>query len=237
MHYRANADNAYDRDILHNVFDGENYRNLRRTQVCEGSEYRFFDKPTDIALSLGTDGFTLFKRRRRGTSVAWPLIVVNLNLPPRIQNQLENVICVGVVPGPKQCKDLNSFLVPLIDELLVLQDGVDTIRVPSEVDGDEERVARGDDKKEIFVFVLRAFLILLFGNLPAVTKLLLMKGHNEITPCRTCYIQGVLCRLARNSVYYVPLTAPGSNHLFPADALLMRTQAAFLFHFAKLNGA
>jgi hypothetical protein len=89
----------------------------------------------------------------------------------------------------------------------------------------------------LLTFVLRAFIILLFGDIPAVSKLLAMKGHNAVTPCRACYIRGVLCQLARNAVYYVPLTMPGDNAPFPPDALLMRTQNSFMFHYAELDAA
>lgn len=62
-----------------------------------------------------------------------------------------------------------------------------------------------------------------------------MKGHNSITPCRACYIRGVLCQLARNSVYYVPLTTPGEAEPFPIDALPMRTHGLFLLHCGELD--
>ncbi|KAF8597431.1 hypothetical protein BDV93DRAFT_452899, partial [Ceratobasidium sp. AG-I] len=86
-------------------------------------------------------------------------------------------------------------------------------------------------------FLLRAFIIILFGDIPAFSKLLAMKGHNGISPCRACHIRGMPCRLARNTVYYVSLTAPSSRELFPPDLLLMRTHALFLFHYTELDAA
>lgn len=238
MRYRSKAEAAHEPDKFLDVFDGENYRLLRNKQVREDSEYCFFDNRDDIALSLSTDGFTLFKRRRRGLSTACPIILVNLNLHPSIRSRLENILCVGVIPGPKQCKDLNSFLIPLLEELLELADGVESGKVASnadDLDDDDEVAAHGAGEGS--KFVLRACIILLFGNIPAISKLLAMKGHNSITPCRVCFIRGVLCHLARNSVYYVPLTAPDDEELFPIDALLMRTQASFSFYFTMLDAA
>jgi NTP pyrophosphatase (non-canonical NTP hydrolase) len=84
-----------------------------------------------------------------------------------------------VIPGPKQCKDLNSFLIPLIEELLELAEGVESSKVACDADDDNEAEAGGR-------FWLRAFLILLFGDIPAVAKLLAMKGHNAVVPCRAC---------------------------------------------------
>ncbi|QRV98769.1 Transposase family tnp2 [Ceratobasidium sp. AG-Ba] len=152
-------------DTIGDVFDGEIYQTLRQTQVKPDDDYRYFDNPSDIALGLGTDSFSMFKRRRRkGKSAAWPLILTNYNLHPSIRTRLENIICVGVIPGPNECKDINSFLVPLIEELLELAEGVDTVRVAV---GDEALLG------DILNFKLRAFLIILFGDIPAISKLLI----------------------------------------------------------------
>lgn len=35
-------------------------------------------------------------------------------------------ICIGVIPGPKAVKDIDTFLVPLVDELVALEEGVKT---------------------------------------------------------------------------------------------------------------
>ncbi|CAE6509981.1 unnamed protein product, partial [Rhizoctonia solani] len=122
--YRTRAEKAHDPNVVQDVFDGANYRSLREKQLSPGSEYRIFDHPNDLALGLSTDGFTLFKRHRRGHSTAWPIILINYNLHPSIRTRLENVLCVGVIPGPTQAKDLNSFLIPLLDELLQLEAGI-----------------------------------------------------------------------------------------------------------------
>ncbi|KAG9093792.1 hypothetical protein FRC06_011374, partial [Ceratobasidium sp. 370] len=223
--YRATADAQRDPHLIQDVFDGENYLELRNQKLDPGGEYQFFDNPEDLALFLSTDGFTLFKRRRRGLSTAWPIILINGNLHGRYRTRLENVICVGVIPGPRQCKDINSFLVPLLEELLLLERGVDAIKVPP------VNVVGGQAVR----FVLRAFLIMIFGDIPAVSKLLAMKGHNAKMPCRACYLQGILCRLPRNSVYYIPLTRPGDRMGLPPELLLMRTQELFRFHYDVLD--
>ena len=75
----------------------------------------------DIALGLSTDGFGPFKRR---TKTAWPIILFNYNLPPKEHFLKRNIILIGVVPGPKKPCDFNSFLWPLVQELLQLENGV-----------------------------------------------------------------------------------------------------------------
>ena len=52
-------------------------------------------------------------------------------------------------------------------------------------------------------FVLWAYLILLFGDMPAISKLLMMKGHNSHCPCRYCEIRGV--QIPGEKVNYFPL--------------------------------
>ena len=51
--------------------------------------------------------------------------------------------------------------------------------------------------------MLRAYLILLFGNIPAISKLLMMKGHNGYSPCQCCEIKGT--RNPGEKVNNVPL--------------------------------
>ncbi|KAF8680006.1 Transposase family tnp2 [Rhizoctonia solani] len=155
---------------LGDFFGSAHYQSLWNIQPSPDSPYRLFDNFQDLALGFALDGFSLFKRRRKGNSTAWPLILVNYNLAPSIRTHLENVICVGVIPGPKQFKDLNSFLIPLLEELLELKIGVptkDCSAVPLQQ-----------------WFKLRAFLVLAFGDIPALSKLLGVKGHNAFVPCR-----------------------------------------------------
>lgn len=87
------------------------------------------------------------------------------------------MICVGVIPRPQQFKDLYSFLIPLLEELLEIELGVET-----------DEFLPGNPSKSHLIF--RAFLIIVFGDIPAVAKMLSIKGHNAITPCRTCFIVG-----------------------------------------------
>ncbi|QRV91910.1 Transposase family Tnp2 protein [Ceratobasidium sp. AG-Ba] len=232
--YRSKVEENPDPDMIQDVYDGEHYRTLRNTQLHPDAEYKILDNPEDLALGLSTDGFTLFKRRRRGLSTAWPLIFINYNLHPKYCVRLENVICVGVIPGPKQCKDLNSFLIPVLEELLQLEQGVDSIKTtPARTPEYEDHPEEGEG--ELAEFKLRTFLIMIFGDIPAVSKMLAMKGHNAMVPCCTCYTQGVLCRREKNSVYYVPLSLPGEEEGYPPEMLLLRTHELFLNHYNSLD--
>jgi hypothetical protein len=54
-------------------------------------------------------------------------------------------------------------------------------------------------------FVLRAYLLLVFGDIPAMSMVMRMTGHNGFSPCRMCNILGVRIPNSDNNVYYVPL--------------------------------
>ena len=111
-----------------------------------------------------------------------------LDLPPEIRNHQKNIIAVSVIPGPKKPKDVDSFLYPLVEELLTLANGV-----------------RAYDARTEQLFCLRAFLITAFGDIPAVSLLMKMKGHNAIAPCRTCNIHGLRVPGSEAKDYYIPL--------------------------------
>jgi hypothetical protein len=71
-------------------------------------------------------------------------------------------------------------------------------------------------------FLLRAYLILVFGDIPTMSMLMRMTGHNGISPCRMCNILGVRMPNSENNTYYVPLdrsfhpTAMESDSAFAA---------------------
>lgn len=173
MRYRAEA-HTHTPGRTTDVFDGDHYRSLLgKRVVIDGHEtsHTYFSDPRDIALGLATDGFGPFKHRK---STAWPLILFNYNLGPEVRIHHESNIPVGVVPGPKKPVDIDSFLWPLVCELNQLQLGV-----------------RAYDGLEKQLFLLRAFLIIGAGDIPAITMLMNMKGHNGFCPCRICKITGI----------------------------------------------
>ena len=85
----------------------------------------------------------------------------------------ENFLPVGLCPGPKQPKDLDSFLIPFLEELEILRVGVPAY-----------------DAHTKSFFLLKAHLVLLTGDTPGISKLLHMSGHVAKRPCRACKIEG-----------------------------------------------
>lgn len=165
--------------------------------------YRFFEDARELALGLSVDGMCPFKKRKHS---CWPLIIINYNFPPEIRTHLNNIICVGVVPGPHSPKDLNSFLQPLISELVDLTNGVEAVDVLNNE-----------------IFMLRGHLLTGFGDIPALTKILEFLGHNAQFPCRFCLIMAIQGATSGGGTHlYCPLHRHGSDSLNPLD-LPLRT--------------
>lgn len=156
------------------IWDGKVYKELTERYIhIDGKALstKYFSNPHDLALGLTTDGFAPWRKRKY---TAWPLLIINYNLPPDKRFHQKNIIALSVIPGPKKPKDIDSFLYPLIEELLKLLYGVQAF-----------------DANTGQYFCLRAFLIIAFGDIPAISLLLKMKGHNGIAPCRVCNIKGI----------------------------------------------
>ena len=68
------------------------------------------------------DFFQPYKHLTYSVGVIYGVV---LNLPRNICYKRENVILIGVIQGPEEPKhDINSFLEPMVNELLDLWDGV-----------------------------------------------------------------------------------------------------------------
>jgi hypothetical protein len=211
MKYRG-YEHIYEPDKISDVFDGAHYAGLcRKRVIINGKElpHLYFQDPRDVALGLSTDGFAPFKHR---TTTCWPLILFNYNLPPEVRFHINNIISLGVVPGPKKPIDMDSFLWPLVEEMLQLAAGITAF-----------------DSLSRSAFVLRAYIILVFGDIPAVSLLMRMKGHNGLVPCRFCKIQGIKAP-GRATTHYVPLHR--ANH--PAMEVITDPSAIKIYDGAAL---
>jgi hypothetical protein len=60
------------------------------------------------------------------------------------------------------------------------------------------------------------------GDMVAIEKLLNIKGHNEITPCRSCKIKAVNNPESDDKTYYVPLMQPGHKKTWEPHNLPIR---------------
>jgi Transposase family tnp2 len=84
-----------------------------------------------------------------------PVIFCNLNLPPEERYLIKNILCSLIIPGPKKPKKLDSFLRPLVDELLMLD--IDSVI----------KTTDGEDGSE---FILRAWVVVVTGTFNPLSK-------------------------------------------------------------------
>ena len=85
---------------------------------------------------------------------------MNLNLPPSIRSKRRNMLLVGFTPGPNNPKDLDSFLWPLVEEMLQLHKGI--------------RMVWNAGVGEYFT--LHAYITIVTADMPGREKLMRMKG-------------------------------------------------------------
>ena len=228
MHYRSEGHpktKAAGEGHMTDVFDGTCYLELLEREVTingHGLGHTHFSDPRDITLGLATDGVNPWQCRK---STFWPILLFNYNLPPIDHFHNKNVICISEVPGPQKPKDMDSFLYPVVQELLKLSVGV-----------------KAYDIIEKEVFVLQAYPLTVFGDIPAISMLLRMKGHNARSPCRLCMIQGVRIPKSTTVTHYVPhcrKNLHGQVDYDPAN-LPLRTHQQFMaqakeIQLAKMN--
>ena len=101
---------------LTDVFDGR----LWQEMVSQSS---FLGTPGNLNFMLNLDWFQPFQHTQYSVGVIYLVIQ---NLPRAVRFKPENVIIVSTIPGPKEpdYNHLNSYLKPLVDELLALWEGV-----------------------------------------------------------------------------------------------------------------
>ena len=150
-----------DPNIMSDVFDG---RIWQQFMFVDGVP--FLALPFNFAFSLNVDWFQPFKHTKHSIGV---LYLAVQNLPRRERFRPENIIIVGVIPGPHEpVKHINSFLNPLVQELQKLWKGI-FIET-----GSSERV------------LVRAALICVACDIPAARKVCGFVGHSAHLGCSKC---------------------------------------------------
>ena len=103
-------------DFFTDIYDGKVWHNFK---VVQGRP--FLIQSNNLCLKLNLDWFNPFKHVQYSVGVIY--LVVE-NLPRADRYKLENIIIVGCIPGPKEPKKhINTYLRPLVDELLGLWQG------------------------------------------------------------------------------------------------------------------
>lgn len=148
-------------NILRDVYDGKVWNDFLN---YDGQP--FLSLPYNFLLSLNVDWFQPFKRTTYSVGVIYMSIQ---NLPRTERFVSENVILIGVIPGPNEPKlMINSFLEPLVEELQQLWKGVFV------------KNATGA------TVLVRAALSCVACDIPAARKVCGFMGHSARLACSQC---------------------------------------------------
>jgi Transposase family tnp2 len=127
---------------------------------------------------------------------------------------MENLVPVSMIPGPKSPKSVDSFMIPLIDQCIALAQGIRTYNTLTKQN-----------------FMLHAYLLTFSRDLPAMSKVLCLKGHNSFCPCRYCLIT--------STTYYPVLTPPHIpgqvRNKWDPHNLPLWTHQVHIWHLTEIN--
>lgn len=148
---------------LSDVYDGKVWADF-----LEYDGKPFLSLPFNYALHLNVDWYQPFEHTRHSEGAIYLTV---LNLPREVRYLQENVMVIGVIPGPKEPKlNLNSFLKPFVSEMLSLWEGV---------------VMMTERKADVLV---RAALVCAGCDIPAARKVCGFVGHNGYRGCSKCLL-------------------------------------------------
>lgn len=106
--------------LLRDVYDGRVWKEF---QNYNDDPFLSISDNSNLALMLNLDFFQPYKHVQYSLGAIYLTI---MSLPREVRYKQENVILIGLIPGPSEPKhDLNSFLEPLVDELLKFWVGVE----------------------------------------------------------------------------------------------------------------
>ena len=152
-----------DSQTYNDVYDGQIWKDF---QSWKGVP--FLSIPFNFGLHLNVDWFQPFERTQHSEGVIYLSI---MNLPRNVRFLQQNIILVGIIPGPREPSlHMNTFLKPLVEELKQLWAGV-AISTYCGVDA-----------------IIRAALLCVGCDLPAARKVCGFVGHRAKMGCSKCLL-------------------------------------------------
>lgn len=147
---------------------------------------------TDLARAFPTDGPGVLFRKGTSHSV-FPLLITAFNLAPEQRSLEVNMLCLGLMPGPRKPGGLGSFLAPMTEEFKLLGQGV-----PEVIDASTSGT-----------FTLHSYICAVAADIPAHDQPMALVSRFTGTHC--CTAQSIHARCAatryeRSS--YAPSTLP-----------------------------
>jgi hypothetical protein len=160
---------ARQRAMYEDVFSGAWYK-----ECCDVNGLGKFTDRRDVALRMSIDGIGLVENAKSHQQVT-PVVLYNCNIHPSERDKAENAIPSIIIPGTANHAYINTFLWPLFNELMQLNQGVHDVH-----DGHSNES-----------FTLRAHVILVTGDGPAIAQVMGTKTPGAAKrPCRMCGIEG-----------------------------------------------
>ena len=154
-----------DANILGDIYDGKVWKEFLDVN---GKHYFNEQNMCSLAFSLNIDWFQPYKHVTDSVGAIYLSI---LNLPRQLRYKVENIILCGIIPGPSEPKDVNSYFYPIVHELLQLWEGI---------------VIKTNHNQEIKI---RGALLCTTSDLPATRKLCGFAGHSASIGCSKCLKQ------------------------------------------------
>lgn len=199
-HWRERAKNI-PTNTLADVYDGKVWNDF----TSEKYEY-FLQSSGNLVLSLNFDFFQPFTRTQYSIGA---LYLVILNLPRDERYKIENIILIGIIPGPKEPSlTINSYLAPLV---LELQEAYKGWIITTLVDSVESTVC------------IRAVIGCVTCDIPASRKMCGFLSHAANMGCNKCTKE-------------FPSTGPGSRNFagFDRENWTMRSVESHKEHCKEL---
>ena len=132
------------------------------------SSGKFLESPQCYLITMNVDWFQPFVRTQYSVGAIYLTIQ---NLPHSQRYKEENVILVGMIPGPSEPSlTMNSYLAPLVQELQESWDVGLTVRTSSNMP-----------------IKIRLALTCIACDIPASRKVCGFLGHNAAFGCNKCY--------------------------------------------------
>ena len=174
-------------NILCDIFDGQMWQHFQYD--CDGKP--FLAEPMNYLLLLNCDWFQLFKHTQYSVGV---LYVALGNLPRQIHFRRENILVLGIIPGPTEpSKNINSYLDPLVSDLILLWTGVNI-----KINGKPTTI--------------RAAISCLACDVPAARKVGGFVGHNANKGYNKC-LKNFQWRLLEKTLITLDLRRVNGNHV------------------------
>jgi len=165
---KLNEDALADAEKARTVFKDFYHSDIYRDLVKKG----IIKSPMDIFVSLGADGYEAWKQ---SGYQGWPIMLTIMSMPTSTRFKIASQSLVTVTPGPKEPKDLESFLHPIMEEFNQMALGAPGFKV-----------AGVDRLQEV-----RFLLLQLTSDMPGGNTMTGMKGSNGRQPSRFQDFHGV----------------------------------------------